>query len=210
MRRHQGVLAIMAVGLMTLSGCGRGGESGRAAGPVAPQARKDTAAVTEPYVSDEGNFRARFGGVPRVTSQEVESLWGPLTSRILQFETPDHTSYTVSYVDYPESKMQVNDLENVLDGNVTAMRGTRAWEVKAVQPLELNGHPGRSVQFEAHSTTSPEPGVGRARLYLVGPRLYQVIAIGTRSVANPDDLEAFVSSFQILKDVPPVDRRKPS
>ena len=47
--------------------------------------------------------------------------------------------------------------------------------------------------------TQPQPGSLRARIFLVGKRLYQVMAIGTADFANGDAATAFLDSFTVTE-----------
>src|SRR5208282_5394096 len=91
------------------------------------------------------------------------------------------TSRSVTYTDYPAQVMQSRRPEAMLEGLERAMTPGGQWSIESQKTLLLDGHPGREVQFSVSEPGKPEKGAGRARIYLVGNRLYQVIIVGSAS-----------------------------
>jgi hypothetical protein len=113
----------------------------------------------------------------------------------------DQTTRAVLYNDYPMQIAQFGDPDAMLDGAVRGMTSTN-WSVQSQTAIKLDGHPGREVSFEVNSPTAPEKGTGKARMYLVGNRLYQTIVVGRSSKVTQEEFDKFLESFALLRIVP--------
>jgi hypothetical protein len=76
---------------------------------------------------------------------------------------------------------------------VSNVQGT----MKDKQPIALAGYPGRAVRFEIHPAGKSITGLGLARLYLVGDRLYQLLVVGDARHVDEAAAAAFFDSFQL-------------
>jgi hypothetical protein len=114
-------------------------------------------------------------------------------------------NYTVTFTDFPAGVADGALVDAMLDNAVRSMGSAPGWEIRNQERIVLDGkHPGRDVTFEIRSPDVPEAGRGRARLYVIGPRLYQVIAVGPRSKVTEEELLAFQNSFELTSDVKPL------
>ncbi len=126
-----------------------------------------------PYTDQAGNYRILTVGSTKNSQQEVPSPAGELKLFVMENVDANKTTRTVIYTDYPDKLMQSKGPEAMLEGGVRGMGGQ--WNIESQKPILLDGHPGREVQFSVSGAKGSEKGAGRARLYLVGNRLYQVI-----------------------------------
>lgn len=98
--------------------------------------------------------------------------------------------YTVAFVDYPESIVDV-DPQLVLDGVVQGAAGNLAGAVASQSPAEVAGHPAVDFVIEI------EEGTVQSRAVLVDRRLYLLQRAG-----QEPDAEGFarmVGSFELLE-----------
>ncbi len=189
--------------LLTIALAGCGGSTAQAPAPIAVPIEAQRAATPQAFTSEAGNYRIQFPGTPEIDRQTQNSPAGPLTLNIATMNDADHVNYTVTFTDFPQGPQPKGSVDPMLDNSVRAMEQAGNWKVVETGPTMLSGtHPGRDVAFEARSVQSSEPGRGRARIYVVGPRLYQVIAVGAQSKVNDQRLLAFLDSFALIKDVP--------
>ncbi|MEO6808254.1 MAG: hypothetical protein ABI353_03990 [Isosphaeraceae bacterium] len=203
MHNRMGLRGFLAIGLVVLgsliAGCG-GSDPSVAEAPAGPgKAPGGSGASPELFVSEEGNFRVAFPDQPRSMSQTINSPVGPQKLQMYMVETSEKVTYILSYSDYPESTIRTSNPDDLLDGGVRGMG--RQWDVKEQEPAKLGEHPGRSIRFEAQSAEVPGKGLGRARVYLVGGRLYQLVAVGPESKVKPESFDQFLESFQLIRDV---------
>ncbi len=109
--------------------------------------------------------------------------------------------FSISTADYPEKVVAARPASDFLnegrDGLVTQLKGT----LKDEKDLQLQGYPGKSY------TVISEMGEVRARIFLVGPRLYTMLVLYA-SGSIPAHAEQFLTSL-VLIDPPPVIKRAP-
>ncbi len=144
------------------------------------------------FLSKEHTFRVRFGRPPKVTEQSgatkstvysVETAGGALTVTVTNLPIPD---------DDPADRVPVY-LKSAQGDMIRAASATATAE----EPITLAGkYPGR--EFSARFA-GPQPGALRARIYLVGKRLYQVMAIGTDAFVGAPAAGAFLESFMVVE-----------
>ena len=146
------------------------------------------------FTSTQLKFKARFPGKPKEQSQS-----GPFNTTMTMFAVESRNGvYMVGVADLPiptgESDAMIqNRLDGSRDGAVRNIDGT----LKTSGAITLNGkYPGR--EFVA-SVTKPQQGQVRAKIYMVGTRLYQVMVIGTDSYATNSQATEFLNSFQVIE-----------
>ena len=141
--------------------------------------------------SPEGSpFSVLLPGEPKKDTQTAQSPHGPYTTHLYTSVSPDREIYLVGWVDYsPNFKFGVQaELEANRDNFVKSAKAN----LLGTTPIKLGAHPG--IEFKAEM-----PGRANvvSRVYIVGRRPYQLIAltpIGHDSSAN---VERFFSSFHV-------------
>jgi hypothetical protein len=132
--------------------------------------------------------------LPGAPTEQTRQVGGGQTVHLLSAEV-GKVAYVLSYAETPKlAKATAEDIEKAFaharDQAVTQFKGKVIGEAER----KLNGHPGREILIEA-----PGLGVYRVRLYLVGPRLYQVIVLGPREVALGKESDRYLDSFRLTK-----------
>ena len=143
------------------------------------------------FASKEGRFKVLMPSEPTHRENETESDFGKGT---LIMETVEHSGgmFGANYCDYPaEIKKHSPDrvLDSSRDGCVANLDGKLVSEKK----IKLGEHPGRDIQVEVDGKH-----IFRARVYLVGQRLYQVVVFGPKELATSKDAEKFLKSFELV------------
>jgi hypothetical protein len=115
----------------------------------------------------------------------------------------------VIYTDLPQATVESSDPGEVLARGINGMKGSGQWSIEGDSPVTLDDHPGRDVRFAINPTASAQKGAGRARVFLVGNRLYQAIMVGPASKVSDEELDRYVKSFELLKKSPAVARQAP-
>ena len=104
-------------------------------------------------------------------------------------------AYVVSYADMPELAKAGGELiEKALENGRKQAAVNLKGKVIYDKEHKLNGNPGREVHIE-----TPALGIYRMRMYVIGPRLYQVIVLGPREVALSKDSDRYLDSFKVTK-----------
>lgn len=150
--------------------------------PIAAQAVMLTQSNWQQFSSAEGNFTVSLPGVPTEQSEKDDD--GSVANNFTVVN--GDTVYLVTYSDLVGEVNRVNPVE-IFDA---VCEGYTADGDKLVnkREIELDGHPGRIVEL---NTT--DGMVGKASMYLVGNRLYQLIVISP----NAEEGQKFFESFQI-------------
>lgn len=150
-----------------------------------------TASAWQEFSHAAGKFTVLMPAAPKEQQQAVQTVAGPIAMHMFFYEFKGGQSmYGVIYSDYPASVANA-DPQKVLDGGrdgaVAEMKGRLLQE----QNITIQGHPGRELHIEI-----PQ-GMVKARIYLVGVRLYQILSVSTKEMISPEDTEKFFSSFRL-------------
>lgn len=145
------------------------------------------------FTSVDFKFKAKFPATPKQEEQIVKGV----KQKLFIYETRDKVcgvavSESPIPADTPDAKVQAW-LDAARDISIRDAGGTH----KSSSPITLAGkYPGREYTAEL---TQPAKGTLRARMYLVGTRLYQVSAMGAENYATTPEATAFLDSFQLLE-----------
>jgi hypothetical protein len=175
----------LVAGILLLSGCGGGSSK------------------LEYYENKPGNFRALVAGKPAQSQETVSSPAGQLAMNSIETVDRDQIRRVVVYTELPAQVVQASDPDALLDGGIRGMGASSQWTVESQGPVSLDGHPGREIRFAVNSPRASQKGAGKARIFLIGNRLYQAIVVGPASKVNEEELDHFVKSFELLQKVPP-------
>lgn len=164
--------------------------------PPPPPERIKPLAPGRAFSSAEGRYRVRFPEAPRLVVRKVPSEAGPIDVHMAVVDRGD-VAYFASYNDYdvdPAAFDRDAALEAVLESALASSKAT----LKSRRDIALGGHPGRA--YEATLVLpNGKAGSCRARLYMVGTRLYQAMVIETRDKEDPKATATFLDSFALLK-----------
>ena len=105
-------------------------------------------------------------------------------------------SWAVVYADYPEEVVQASDPDAMLDGAVAGAASNVGGEVVSKAEIALDGSPGRECTISL--VQNGQDMVLRARIFLVGNRLYQIMVIVPKGEENSQEIDSFLQSFQLL------------
>jgi hypothetical protein len=173
-----GLLVMLVVtGAVILS---RNGRTGTAA------AANGSGSLRE-FVSAEGKFRVMMPGAPTQKRQQL----GPISLAMYTLENRDG-AYMVGYCDVPipanePEAMTQRRLDGAREGAIRNINGGLIKENR----IWLHGRePGREIEANV-----PGKGIIRARFYVAGRRMYQVIVIGTPALVHSADATRFLDSF---------------
>lgn len=127
---------------------------------------------------------------PKEEKTTTESPVGPYTTYLYSSVSPERGIYLVGWVDYdPKFQFGVQaELEANRDNFVKSLKAT----LLSTTPIKLGTHPG--IEFEAEL---PEKFDIVSRVYIVGRRPYQLIAVTPVGSDVSAQRERFFSSFQL-------------
>jgi hypothetical protein len=143
------------------------------------------------YESDAGRYTVTFPAKPskKEDDRTVATAGGNLVVVTTRCEA-NGVIYSVAYTDYPTSFREVN-ASRILEGVVSGMKG----DSKDATATELSDgeHSGRLVGVNSGENAM------RAKVLLVGQRLYLVQVSGRKKAVATDATDKFLSSFVLDK-----------
>jgi hypothetical protein len=144
------------------------------------------------FVCAEGKFRVMLPGTPREQTQRVAGI----TMKMFMVEQGGG-AYMAAFADVPirsdEPEWQTQQrLNGARDGALRNVQGVLVREGR----IRLHGRePGREIEANLPN----QRGVLRARFYIVGRRMYQVMVVGNRQWVSSGDADRFLNSLSLTK-----------
>jgi hypothetical protein len=145
------------------------------------------------FASKEGKFTVAMPEKPSEKTSKIPTDLGQLELHIFIVDQKER-AYLVTYSDYPAGTVKDNAdkiLTGVVEGNAKSLKSKVASEEKIT--IGKKKHPGREIKIEMPD----KKGLYRARIYLVGDRLYQVVALGPEEFAKGKEVDEYLKSFAV-------------
>lgn len=145
------------------------------------------------HTSREGGFSVRVPGDMREAVKSVTRDGKAGTQRTYTCSPDPKVTYLVLVRDRPDlveagSEAVEKELEAAPRLAAQALKGKLLGE----KPITLGEHPGREFQVEC------KEGLYRARVYVVGGRLYEVTVLAPREVATSKTADEYLQSLKLL------------
>ena len=146
------------------------------------------------FISESGKFSVIFPENPVEQTHKIDAPGAPLNFHLFIVDQKDR-AFLSGYVDYPTGTVTDKNVQAVLDGirdgNVKGVKGKLFSEKKIT--FNKKHYPGREVLIEF----SDAKLTYRGRFFLVGDRLYQVIATGPSEFTKGEIVDSYLNSFQL-------------
>lgn len=155
------------------------------------QEKKDEPKLV-PFASKAGKFAVALPGTPveKVASAKAKS--GDIPVNTFAVDLKDR-AFIVTYTDLAAGSIDADAnkfLSGVIERNVGHLKGKLAGDEKVT--IGKGKHPARDVRIEYGTKQAY-----RARVALVGTRLYQVVAIGPDDFTKSKTVDEFFKSFAL-------------
>jgi hypothetical protein len=155
-----------------------------------------TPAEPREFRSESGGFSILVPAAMEENTQDVVNADGKLV--LHGFVGGSETKrYIVGYVDYPEEAVTTLGADALLARSRADLIGSEGASVLSEKKTSLDGHPGLEISFDTGVDTNPQLTI-KARIYLAGSRLYQVMVVVPKSDVNTEDINNFLESFRLL------------
>jgi hypothetical protein len=141
------------------------------------------------FRSAEGRFSVKLTTTPQIEAEEIESEIGLLPTHTFT-ATDKGGAFVVAYTDFNDSTATIEPAE-ILDGARNGVRESLNGTIVSEKEIKLNGHPGRDIVMTTDELQA------RTNIYLVGTRMYQVIAVSPKSAKAPKSFAKFFASFRL-------------
>lgn len=198
--RVAALACLMAVGALIGAGCGNDADDTVGSGTTETTTEVTTASDANgpdgfEFTSEGGEYSVTFPSEPSAQPTPMELPGGGTIEMPLQVVTTRSSHYTAATVTYPKEIPVGDDPDQMLDGAVEgAVEAVPGAEVDNVEEVEVDGIPGRRVEFSV--TQGDVEGSGEAIFMLDGQSMFHAIALG--EVDDADLHTGFVESFEVL------------
>ncbi len=161
-------------------------------------AEKSTKSIWSVFSSEDGGFRLLMPGQPITSSSDGVTSYSITRAK-------ESVTYTVSYTDFPINPAQeTNGVQNALAGVKTGII-EEGGKIQQQQTINLKGFPGEELRI-----VMPDGALTRLRSYIVGKRLYLIMASTDNERNLKQSLQGFLDSFQVNPEVIPEALPKPA
>ena len=147
------------------------------------------------FTSKEGKFSVTLPSKPKEQSNKIPTDAGEVDAHMFLVDLKDR-AYLVSYNDYKAGSVGANTekvLGGVVDGSARGVKGKLVKDEKIT--LGEKKYPGHDITIELPGNQ----GFYRAKVYLVGDRLYQVVALGPDEFIKSKPVEEYFKSFKLAE-----------
>ena len=145
------------------------------------------------YKSSDHGFTVGLPGPPKTSSQNLTTVAGTLPVYTVRYDSGSDLVLSVTTTNYPKDFATVKP-EKLFDGILNAMTGADGKVTEKVDvTIGAEKHAGRQWRIEAGKQ------VIRVRVYLVGSRLYQVMANGSMDGVSGSVAEDMFRTFDLTK-----------
>jgi hypothetical protein len=143
-----------------------------------------------------GKFSVALPDKPTEKTNKLKTDTGEVEVHMFLLDLKDRV-YLVSYNDYPADSVGTkveSVLDGVVEGNAKAIKG----KVVSSERIKFGKkeYPGRDIRIEFGGE---KKNIYRARVYLVGDRLYQVVALGPDEFTKSKEVDEYFKSFAITE-----------
>lgn len=147
------------------------------------------------YATSDGVCSAEF---PEQPQQETQSTLGIEFNRLTHAPSEPDIYYTLSFSDIPAGSPQATDEERLdaIRDSMPASGAQMGMKYRFIheERISENGVTGRDVEFAAG-----EKHMFRAKVFILGTRIYRIIGVAPRSQKEQEDARRFLSSFRFEK-----------
>jgi hypothetical protein len=146
-----------------------------------------------PFTSKGGKFSVNLPGKPSEKTRKIKVGDRELDLHVVSVEQKDR-AFVVTYLDYPKGTVG-DDKDKFLAGVVERNVGLLKGKVSAEEKITLgkDKHPGRDVKVDMPDKKQ----LYRARVFLVGDRVYQIVALGPEEFVKGKEVDAYFDSFKV-------------
>lgn len=147
----------------------------------------------ELYRSEEGRFSVLFPGEPKKNIKLLNTIAGKI-DLVMYTAGSKKSGFVVGYADYPEEAVKDPEPQKMLDGARDGALSNVRGELVDETVLDFQGYPARELEIDV-----PRRGTVRARLIIVGNRLYQMMVISPSDNILYEKGTEFFDSFEITE-----------
>jgi hypothetical protein len=157
------------------------------------------ARVWKTFAPEGGGFSVSMPGTPERRHDFAQHDSGTIETNVYTLLLPEGGFYTVADAALPPGVDTKGGAEAVLDSACDRIVDSASARLVTKQTIFLNGRPGRQLEAVVPESAVAGGGTMRGRVYLVGPKLYQLIAVVPKPATTTGAVDRFLDSF-VLKE----------
>lgn len=155
--------------------------------------------LAAPAAAEQANntlfdFSANFPCQSQTMPQTVNTPLGTIQVNLFICELDNH-AFGVSVADYPAGTVTDDNIDSLLAGAAAGSAANVQGTVRDIQPFTLGRYVGREAIIDSNAMGMTI----RTRIFLVGDRLYQVMAVMPSNQENAPAAIGFLNSFRIRR-----------
>ncbi len=147
------------------------------------------------FSSKEGGFSVMTPVALEEASQEIDTAIGKIKIVMYGGQIGD-ASFQIGYNDYPKGFVTADNTAALLDGAVQGMVSNIGATLVSQKGVTLKGYPGK--ELVATLKIEDMDAQVKARIFIVGSRLYQVVVVAASGAVTPETVDAFLQSLKLL------------
>jgi len=172
-------------------------EGGRIVEPPAGSPAVGAASSGPRLLAPPGSgFSVALPSEPKAGRKDWETPLGPVVAQVYSLDL-NEGGLSLASLDFPAATLAKADPGKLLDDlalkAIAESRGTPSRQAK----IALSGSAGRETDFTVPDSIVAGGGVGKARVYLSGARVFIVSAVGTKWFVEGPEADGFFKSFQL-------------
>jgi len=157
------------------------------------------------HVSEAGGFSILFPGTPQTLQRAVliTDAIAETVTMLYVFREQESSMYAVAYNDFnfiESAEVPLDVIETSLNSGRDGMLKSNRATLLSERKISLGAYPGKEIRFR-----QADGWIGKARLYFVNKRLYQVLTLVDSKVERNliKSIDGFLASFQLLAESEP-------
>jgi hypothetical protein len=149
------------------------------------------------FSPEGGAFTVAMPGTPEREQQFAQNESGTVDTRVYTLLLDRGGFFKVVDLALPANVDVKAGADAVLDSAVVGVVDSASARLVSRQKIFVSNRPGRQVEAEVPESAVPGGGTLKARIYLVGPRLYELVAVVPKADAAGSAPARFLDSFEL-------------
>ncbi len=143
-----------------------------------------------------GKLVVKMPSKPKDISRDIDIVGGKVKANIYACEVGPTGAFLVSWTDFPDGLIDQNNITTHIDGVQGGVVGSGKGKVISTKNIKIQKkYVGRDVTYTVPNIN----GTGKVRIFFVGDRLYQIMALGDDKFMKSDDIDTYFDSFELSK-----------
>ena len=149
------------------------------------------------FSPERGGFAVLLPGTPERQQSFADNESGTVETNVYTLLLERGGFFKVVDLALPANVDAARGADAVLDSACAGVVDSASGRLVSKQTIYVSGRPGRQLEADVPESVVPGGASLKARIYLVGPRLYELVAVVPKSEAAGPATGRFLDSFEI-------------